>query len=70
MTQPSTCLTQLTDDLENHGHLLALLTELPTLELSERGRIGLLQFSTHLIKEFESIELRFKDYRASVMPNS
>lgn len=62
-------LTQLADDLESHGNLLALLAELPTVELSERGMVGLIQFSTSLVQDFQRIEVRFKTYRASVTPN-
>ncbi|WP_419737597.1 hypothetical protein [Pseudomonas sp. COR18] len=69
MSQPTLCLNKLADDLENHGNLLALLTELPTTELSERGRVGLIQFSTGLMKDFENIERTFNSYRASIAPS-
>ncbi len=69
MSQPTPCLTKLADDLENHGNLLALLAELPATELSERGRIGLIQFSTCLMKDFENIERIFNSYRASIAPS-
>lgn len=70
MTQPAPCLTQLADDLENHGNLLALLTELPSLKLSERGRVGLSQFSLIILRDFQRIEGNFKNYRASIAPSN
>ncbi|WJD65445.1 hypothetical protein [Pseudomonas kurunegalensis] len=69
MTHPAPCLTQLADDLENHGNLLALLTELPATKLSERGRIGLIQFSITLMEDFQRIETQFENYRASIAPS-
>ncbi len=69
MSQANICLTQFADDLESHGNMLALLAELPTSELSERGRVGLIQFSTWLMQDFEKIEQEFKSYRASLTPS-
>ncbi len=69
MTHPAPCLTQLADDLENHGNLLALLTELPVTKLSERGRVGLIQFSITLMEDFQRIETQFENYRASIAPS-
>lgn len=70
MTQPAPCLTRLADDLENHGNLLALLTELPSSQLSERGRVGLSQFSLIILEDFQRIEIQLKNYRASIAPSS
>ncbi|WP_162998257.1 hypothetical protein [Pseudomonas monteilii] len=69
MTHPAPCLTQLADDLEIHGNLLALLNEVPTEKLTDRGRIGLIQLSSSLMKDFEKIERQFKRYRASIAPS-
>lgn len=69
MSQASICLTQFADNLENHGNMLALLTELPATELSERGRVGLIQFSAWLMQDFQKIEKEFKNYRASLTPS-
>lgn len=69
MTHPAPCLTQLADDLENHGNLLALLSELPAMKLSERGRVGLIQFSINLREDFQRIENQFEHYRASIAPS-
>ncbi|SEE79073.1 hypothetical protein SAMN04490198_2861 [Pseudomonas palleroniana] len=69
MTHSAPCLTELADDIENHGYMLALLTDVQTTELSPKGRIGLIQLSTSIVKEFDDIQNRFRSYRASLTPN-
>ncbi|WP_438309027.1 hypothetical protein ACIZ1P_19300 [Pseudomonas guariconensis] len=69
MPHPAPCITQLADDIENHGNMLALLTDVSSKNLSPRGRIGLIQLSSAIIQEFEAIELNLKRYRASLTPN-
>lgn len=69
MTHPAPCLNQLADDIESHGNMLALLTSMSDADLSTRGRIGLIQLSSSVIKDFEDIEKRFQTYRASLNPS-
>lgn len=66
MTHPAPCLTELADDIESHGNMLALLADIHVVEFSPRGRVGLIQLSSHLMQEFTDIELRLKHYRASL----
>jgi len=69
MTHPAPCLTELADEIESHGNMLALLTDVHVAELSPRGRIGLIQLSSELMREYTDIEVRFKRYRASLTPS-
>ncbi|MDC0686178.1 hypothetical protein POF53_01120 [Mitsuaria sp. RG] len=69
MTHPAPCLTELADDIESHGNILALLTDVHGSELSPRGRIGLIQLSSELMRDYTDIEVRFKRYRASLAPS-
>lgn len=69
MLDPATCITQLADDIENHGNMLALLADVSSTSLSPRGRIGLIQLSSTIIHEFEEIEFKLKSYRASLTPS-
>lgn len=69
MPHPAPSITQLADDLESHGNMLALLMDVGSRELSPRGKIGLIQLSTAIIQEFEIIEKGLKRYRASLTPN-
>lgn len=69
MLDPAPCITQLADDIENHGNMLALLADVSSTSLSPRGRIGLIQLSSTIIHEFEEIEFKLKSYRASLTPS-
>lgn len=69
MTHPAPCLTQLADDLENHGNMLAFISDVHSAELSPRGRIGLIQLSANMMAEFSDIEVRFKRYRTLLTPS-
>lgn len=69
MPHPAPCITQLADDIENHGNLLALLSDVSTTNLSPRAKIGLIHLSSVMIREYEDIEVRFKSYRASIAPS-
>lgn len=69
MTHAAPCLTQLADDIESHGNMLALLTDIHSSELSHRGRVGLLQLSASLMENFDDIEIRFRIYRTSLRLN-
>lgn len=62
-------LTQILEDIESHGHQLALLAEISTAELSARGKLGVLELSTMALNRFTDIESRLRNYRASIMPN-
>ena len=66
---PHNILTELLEDIESHGHQLALLTDISTAELSARGKLGVLEFSTMTLNKFTDIESRLRNYRASIMPS-
>lgn len=69
MKNPHNILTQLLEDIESHGHQLALLADLSTADLSARGKLGVLEFSTMTLNKFTDIECRLRNYRASIMPS-
>lgn len=62
-------LTQLLEDIESHGHQLALLVDISTAELSARGKLGVLEFATMTLGKFTDIEHRLRSYRASIIPS-
>lgn len=69
MPHPAPCITQLAEDIESHGNMLALLVDVSSRDLSPRGRIGLIQLSSTIVKDFEAIERNLKRYRASITPS-
>ena len=69
MPHPAPSITQLADDIESHGNMLALLSDVSSKNLSPRAKVGLIQLSSVMIREFEDIESRFKRYRASLTPS-
>lgn len=67
MSSIKTCLTEIADDLESHGNLLALLAAVQNSGLSSRAEIGLIQLYANLLNDFTDIERRLNHYRESLV---
>lgn len=65
------CLNKLVEDIEQHGNQLALLADIATgeIKLSNRGRIGLVDFAINSLNHFSDIESRVRHYRAAANPS-
>lgn len=65
------CLNKLVEDVEHHGNQLALLADIATgdIQLSERGKLGLIEFAISSVHHYSDIEARIRCYRAAETPN-
>lgn len=65
------CLNKLAEDIEHHGNQLALLVDIATgdIELSNRGKLGLIDFAVMSISLYSDIETRLRCYRSAENPS-
>lgn len=65
------CLNKLVEDFEQHGNQLALLADIATgdIQLSQRGKLGLIELALSSISHYSDIETRLRCYRAAEKPN-
>lgn len=65
------CLNKLVEDMEQHGNQLALLVDIAAgdIKLSNRGKIGLIDFAIHSMDHYSDIESRLRSYRSAEKPS-
>lgn len=71
MIHAVSCLNKLVEDIEHHGNQLALLADIATgdVQLSQRGKLGLIDFAINSISHYSDIETRLRRYRAAENPS-
>ncbi|WP_045881044.1 hypothetical protein [Pseudomonas chlororaphis] len=71
MSDAQSKLTELIEDIENFGHKFMFLMNAASADapLSERARIGFLEYGVESVKQFNAIEEKLKSYRENCIPN-
>ncbi|AIS15509.1 hypothetical protein JM49_28665 [Pseudomonas chlororaphis subsp. aurantiaca] len=71
MDEAQARLIELIEDVENFGNRFMFLVNAASVDsqLSERARIGFLEYGVESVKQFNAIEEKLKSYRENCIPN-